>query len=718
MLLCACLAGPLPEAASADLAALERALDAQDEWLGEEAKRTRWHRFLRDKKLRKQLTLGEKADPAELDLVLQRYESGEAGLQLGPFRRVRTALRNWRNGLRDPALSDPAKLALAVRNEYRPITEEDVTQARLQLAQRAVTLENAVGGASPAGQAWKEYLLWSGVQEQLPLDTKIDLLKLRTTYDRLSSGEEGLERPEFQQTAKAIKRVMDLALISRAQDQQAYYARQLQLLSQALDRSRDGRNVRAVHQIQQRLALIEGLGQSPELVGSIRSQYGQPNLLVSASESLLDRWVRRPVSDTRPVRNNILGTSIVGTGTTAGYITLDLMPSTHAARLDFQLTGCIDTDTYGVNGPVRIRTDGDTSVSGRKTVELTNESFRVIPASVNATTQSRTLAIQKLGPQVFTRLVRKVARKRIAESRGQANAIASRTAEKQVAGEFDQEVADEVFRFRRQYDKSFSKPLRRRHAEPQSLQLSTTSDSLDATIVQARTNQLAASTPAPPVMPGDVSLLLHQTSLANLATAFLGGATISQQTKDKRPTIDAVLPPALEKAIAERSVKRKAEPSKADDGKQAASFKPWELNLRREQPVSFVFKEGKIEVLVHATRIKSGDELYRSWDLVLTFQPELEAGQWYLQLVGDIDVLPTSFDPEVKGNRIATRQRAYRRNLATQINKRLEENDELSRRPRLGPFDLTSQAKAGLNELVVEQVASGGGWLSVSLIAR
>ncbi|MEM8865519.1 MAG: hypothetical protein AAGF31_08220, partial [Planctomycetota bacterium] len=152
-------------------------------------------------------------------------------------------------------------------------------------------------------------------------------------------------------------------------------------------------------------------------------------------------------------------------------------------------------------------------------------------------------------------------------------------------------------------------------------------------------------------------------------------------------------------------------------------FKPWSIQLRRERPVSFVFESGAFEsgqvrALIHTTQIVSGEEVFRGWDIEVVYRPVREGGRWYAELVGEIDVFPTSFDPNIPGARIASKKRAIRRNLAKQLTARSTEDPNFPRRPEIKPIDFGRLEKPGLNFLSLTDVAIDAGWLSIAFDAN
>ncbi len=220
-------------------------------------------------------------------------------------------------------------------------------------------------------------------------------------------------------------------------------------------------SARTLFEVERRLDYITSLGQAPQLVSELNAQWGQTNFFADASANLLNRLMARPVNEASPVTDCILGTSITGTGCTNGQITVTPLDSYGVARIRFNFTGNTQTSTVGRNGPVAIRSSGNTSFSASKIAELDDSYFRIFPADVNATTRSKTRSVTKVGGGLGSGLIEAIARKKVAESKRQGEAIASDHAEVRIAAEFNEQLLERLTDARRRYDDRVRRKLRR-----------------------------------------------------------------------------------------------------------------------------------------------------------------------------------------------------------------------------------------------------------------
>ncbi|MGL4513305.1 MAG: hypothetical protein ACRCT8_09470 [Lacipirellulaceae bacterium] len=588
-------------------------------------------------------------------------------------------------------------LAAEAKAAFTLVTPDELSASRRRLAEAGVALERLVGPESPSGAGWLDYLAWAGVQKQFAEGSPADVAALRATERKLASGAAGLERPEFGRVAEAIEQYAALASFAAVADQPAVFANQVDALTRLLDeKSMD--DPRASYEVERRLELFEGIGRGDALVAAALSANDQANVLVEVSSSLLSEVAARPVNDCGPLEDCILGTRIRGTGATTGSLTLRTLPSASYARIEFALTGNTRSSTVGVNGPVSIRSAGNTSFVARKTVELGDRSFRLLGATASATTRSRTKGITKNGGGLGSRLVEKIASKRVAQSRAQADAIAGDHAEGRVAARLDEQLNERIIDGRRRYDAQFTRPLRQRRATPRWLAYSSSDSAVFVEALQAPAWRLGASGPAPAASAGDLSARVHQTGANNLLAAYLGGATLSRDKVEGPTKIDTIAPPWLDKAL------KQPQPTPAD-----VEFKPWSLRFRSGRPVSVVFADGALRFTAHVARITFGDESFDGWDLTAVFKPEVRDGRRVLVRQGPVDLLPTGFDPEA-GRGIASKQLALRANLNKALN---EPADRLPQELRIDPVDLTER-EGPIEYLSIEEIDFDGGWANVA----
>ncbi len=598
---------------------------------------------------------------------------------------------------------DLPSLADAAKTSFAPLTSEDLAAARARLADRVVAVERLVNPSTEFGARWLSYLAWEGVQKQLAPGSEPDLAAARETLRRLSSGADGLDRSELQQVADALEDYIAVASFAPAPPERQVQSFEATVdgLAERLDNPQALQSARGSHEVERRLALLDGLdslGREDALLRVIRNEYGRPNAYIEVDTPTLNRLVGRSINDCDPLTDCILGTSIRGTGATNGLLTVSTLPSAGQARLLFQLSGSNYSNTVGVNGPVQIRSVGTTNFSAAKLVTLSDDRFAVSPASANARTRTRTQSVSKIGGGLGSRLIEKIARQRVADQKAQAEAIAADHAEARVKNRLNEELGLRITDARGDYDARFTRRLRQRRASPRSIDYHTTSNSLTIDAVLADNRQLAAWEAPPVAVPAPISARLHQTAVNNLLDAYLGGATLSRDSVEEPTRINIVAPEWLE--------------LKADPPAEGERFQPWSLRLRADRPISTELHEGKLTAIIHAEQIRVEDKSYENWDLVAVYEPQVIDGRWRLVRQGDVDVLPTRFDP-ASGGRLTSGEVGLRNNLSDAINK----GERFPQTVEIDPIDL-SDRNGPVKNLIMQGIVIHEGWVAVGWQAQ
>jgi hypothetical protein len=612
----------------------------------------------------------------------------------------------WLGGAADRGLAagDFSAQVRSARDRFTPVSEEQLAAARSDLQQRARELERFVGPRSANGQKWLRYLNWDRLQEQLQAEGQVDFEPLVATYQLLNRDESGLELPRFRRLADSLRTYIDLSAIARQQDQARAYAGQLEALERELDQYRDRPTGGLRMSIARRLDFVAGLGQAAELVAVVRADFARPNGLVSVSADLLSASAD-PIDRTEPVRDCILGTSICSTAHSVGSNSLRTVPADDRALVEITSAGHSDSVNRGRNGPAVIRSTADTEFTAVTHIELTDEAFRSRTVDVDATTRSNIHSISKQGGGFGSRLVSRIGWKKARQQHSRADAIASDHAEDRVARNVKRESSEALDDAWRRYQDEYWRPLARRGDVPEHIRFSTTEDALRFEVTQANRAQLAAAND-PPEFPAnnDVVLRLHETAANNYSASILGGVTISETDPDAGTKADTKLPNWIRDAWKERM------DEKADQVGDA-EFEPWSLTFRRDQPITVAFADGRVLLTLHVSRLTSGADDFRQWDVTGTYQPQLADGGVTLRREGELTVLPTGFDPEQ--DQLSSRQVAVRRNLTRILTERSDEGRGIPLSIEVKPLEPTGDlAKVG--PLAVGQFEPGGGWLTVT----
>ena len=233
---------------------------------------------------------------------------------------------------RSSTLDDLVKSAWAARGDHMPVSDEKLEMARTTLRSVARQLESRLGGTSSFAQGWKAWLKWPLLEPHFSNDFKITGQSLRDldgVQRRLQTNKPGLEHPVFVRTAQALDRYRELAYwnaLSQRLDTRQRYTGFLSELEKQLTRNLEKPTVETTRQIGTVLDVMHHVGDSPQVAQRIKAEFGRPNLMASVSTSAAQQIAQRPVSETSPVRDVILGAQVRGTANTTGVLSLKSLP--------------------------------------------------------------------------------------------------------------------------------------------------------------------------------------------------------------------------------------------------------------------------------------------------------------------------------------------------------------------------------------------------------
>ncbi len=600
------------------------------------------------------------------------------------------------------AQEDLSPLFQKAAEEFRPVTDQELAGARAEVIERMEALERFVRPSSTNGQHWLRFLRWDALKEALAAEGQPDPRPLADTYQRLNRDENGLELPRFRRVSDGLRRYSQLLQIAQQPDQPAYYRSQLDRLQAQLDEYRREPSARAGFEIGSRVGFLAGMGEAPELVSAVRREFAQPNAYVEVSTSLVAA-AAEPIDRREPVTDCILGATIRSDAHSIGSVGVASIPSDDKAVLAFISQGRTHSRSVGRKGPAVIRSTSFTDFTATKRVELSDAVFSASGSRAHATTDSNIHSVAKAGGGLGSRLVANIGWDRAQQSKSRAEAIAADHAEDRIDRRFNDELNEEVREARQRYEKEYRRPLVRRGELPEHIRFSTDRDSVGIEVTQANLGQLGAAGSPPAASTGhDMSMRLHESAVNNYSAILLGGATASQTEPGKDVQFDVKLPDWMKDAWEQRETE--VDETAASD----EPFKEYSLRFRDGRPLSVNFADGKVELTVHISRLRSGDKTFANWDVTGTYTPELADGGVVLRREADLVMLPADF----RGT-LSSRQAAERRNLEEELNQRSAQGRGF---PRTIEFDALEPegALAAAGPLLMRECGSDDGWLTLA----
>jgi hypothetical protein len=576
-----------------------------------------------------------------------------------------------------------APLCRKAGESFTPPTEAMLAASRRQALAAVSRLERRLDTAGPTGEAWGEYLDLGRLRAELARPGEsVDLQVVRRAFARLSRRHEGLNLVWFADLRDAVKSYLYLAQAAsdpeKARDQ---YEQLIEQLAARLEAFRQKPNAADAQSIAAAVDWLEAVGQAPECVAAIRRRLAEPNLRGRFSREVVAAGIAGPIEDTSPVTDVILGTTIYGDATTKGRVEVELVPFEHMAIVDAVFFGTTHSDNIGYNGPVRIYSQGLTRTGARKRLLFDGLKVRAMPTVSKAITDSE---IEQICAVRGGRLVQRVAWKRAAQSKPQAEAIAAVHAEERLNRRIDARTAEFVEQANRRLREKVRQPLRRRRLYPQEIQFRTSADFVHLAATYARGSQLGAAT-APPeaIASPDIAFQLHESMVNNAAATALAGRRLTEaQLKDM-----------LEDLLGEM-------PERFDSETES---EPWAIDFASMQPLTVTFDKNSWSVTLRAANYYRGETRYPGMSVSVQYQ--LVAGDDGPKAVlqGEPAIFPPGFTRE-NSRRLSAREQVIRDMLARRMEKLLQ--------PEIVPGDLELSGEWGkLRPLRLVQWETESGWL-------
>jgi hypothetical protein len=364
------------------------------------------------------------------------------------------------------------------------------------------------------------------------------------------------------------------------------------------------------------LNYLNSANQAPELQRLLVSKFASPSARVLVSSEFLQRAFARPVNQTNPVNEMILGTHICGTSIINGQVTPLLVTNNHSATLKLQLLGQFSSNNVGFNRGVRLSTTSHAGVSACETVQLTDHGLITLDdTGINTSFVSHINSIDH-----NLKLVRRIAQKKAAEQKPQADAIGKSRLESRISNQFHQQLTEQLSQSNARLTPS-SFPVLTRLGVNRPQRKSWSSDSYLALLWNAReADQLAAPGSCPLVVPTEgLTAQIHQSLVTNYLNPVLSGRVIRSRDLDK---------------FAEQFGA-----GIGDDLAKEATGEEWSITLASYHPVEIEFVDNLVSFQIRTTRLDRGDQaLAQPATIYATYRIEVMDGYIQLYRQGNVEI--------------------------------------------------------------------------------
>ncbi|PHQ36924.1 hypothetical protein [Rhodopirellula bahusiensis] len=465
---------------------------------------------------------------------------------------------------------------------------------------------------------------------------------------RLSGPEEGLELSRLIALRDSVDRYLAALRYGDPKRGLAVIDRQLTTLSEILSPNEDteeadGSAPRSLADLSgEEVARIESIvdalaaaNQASGLVSRITGRYSSPNLRAFVDGRVISDAITRPVNNPERVNDCLLGTRIIGDARVVGNVTGSLLPSEGNVRLLIRLDGQFSTSTKGYNGPVTLRSSGFGQVYAARQLVITEK--RIFAGEPIATASLSTQINQINHP---LKLVRKIASKKAAEMKPQAEAISRKKLQDRVLEGFREQTDEASTRTFPDLDAKMSPWLRRLDLPAPVRTIGSTTDAVHVRATMRRPFGLSAPGEAPSLStvrtasspgtyPGGYSaaVQVHESILNNTVMKLLAGDTFTPE-KLRDLTSSFGIPSDKNDTTDEAS---------ATNEEQPESF---EVDFSGFRPVYFEARDQTLRIGLRGDRFAQGDrELDRRLEVSAAYRPAItEDGRMMLVRDEEIDL--------------------------------------------------------------------------------
>ena len=566
---------------------------------------------------------------------------------------------------------------------FRPVGEASLDAAASNLRSALVPLD-ALLGRSTSGADWRRYLDWPALEGQASSGQAADPRVLRDLEKKLGSPEMGLDMPQFVRVRKAVTKYAELADAARG-DGAKQFSDRLDKLSSALLTASASGQAEALAPVAPILERLVESGQAPGVVAVIRGANSRPNIHLEVAEDLLAPAVNRPVDQVQPVDDVVLGTRIRGTGHTTGTVRLDFVPSGEKAVFDIILGATNISHTRGTQGPVTVNSRGVTAIDARRRIFLDEFNVAAAPVEASADTNS-TVTGMGINARFGKRLIRRIATKKIAESKAQAESIAEGKARDRIRHQFGEQTEPAVAQMRDQFQQKVRGPLQARGLYPESFHMHTTDRHLRIVARKSLAGQLAAfSSPPAASVDNIITAQIHESAVNNILEDKLGGKVITQDD--------------VARIAKEQNLKMPDSLGSDPDAEQ----KTWAITFAKYRPVTVATSESRVKVTVRGDKFVSGERSFPGMDIAAVYAVGQGPKGPVLVREGNVQISPPGFK---SGDRKLTMaETSLRRILQKRFDKVFKDAIEIEPLPLQG--ELASIGPLPMNQLESRK----DGWL-------
>lgn len=584
----------------------------------------------------------------------------------------------------DPAARRYQEILLRARGELNEASLPDPDAAKMRLEAAISQLENYVGAGSTRGESWFKFLRVDEIRKELESE-RPNFNKFIELEMNMRQNYVGLENGPFLELRNSLNGMMRALKYGAAPDRtvQVLTAR-IDATVEKLNEAPTNANSERASELGRVLSYLYESNQTPSAVAELRNHFRIPNVQVYATETLVQKLASRAVAEPSPVNECILGTRVVGRACLTGSVGLDLLPMNDAVSFSLNMNAMLTSNNRGFNRGVVLRTTGSSPVHAAINVIVSPNGISSAPATVSTNLTTSINAIEhKL------RIVRRIAKRKAAEQKPQADAIAEGRMQRKIRSQYEQQVAEQLAdanvrlaSFKQQQE---NRPELTRLAIPTpAYAIRSTHNTVNADVVHAASFQLAAEQPCKIQRPrtSDIVLELHQSLPINALESFLAGRKLrNHDLDDWAMQFLGEVPPEI---LAE------------------TTGDPWEITFQDYNPIQIEFDHNQIKLTLRLASMEGNDRsIPRGANVSATYNARYKAGVLTLSRDGELEV-------EVPNVRSAIQATSLRSVVKKKFDTILKEEIVTEK------LDLSDRFPNAA-DLVINWIKLDGGWMQIGV---
>ena len=335
---------------------------------------------------------------------------------------------------------------------------------------------------------------------------------------------------------------------------------------------------------------LEDANQVSPLVAAIRAKYSLPNFYVAVSEKLLGQLGSREFTQKTPVRQNFKGRLVRGDSCVDGRVNLKLRNDPNQVHLDIGLEGSISAETYVQQGKLRVCSNTAGGFSAERSLFANIGGLLSSEPKVNVGVDT-----SFGGTTSCLRLVNRIASKKFAESKVEAQQTTAADAKGRLGKQFSEQTEEAIVKGSAALARAQSVIRSNARLAPELFLRSTDSQVVLVGKKSSPSALAAQNLPAISSVQADVTVRIHESVLSNLFERTFSGKTFTNDELAKQ----------MQGVLGGKSPAALATPS-GEEGDEDAEDESFSITFSNVRPIQFEFENNSLGVAISGRRFSQG----------------------------------------------------------------------------------------------------------------